>query len=284
MQDIKSTIQDYFVEIKEDKFTNVKTIKCKHKINWKGKELANKFMLTKKIYSHNLEMKIDYRQKNEVDSVFFSFVYSNTEDGYPNMNNLKMYLILDGLKNIELSEASGFDHSSQSSKIGDGYMSIYVETAQLALGMADFIAIVNATKIEYSIRFGQGSLENTFNQEQVLLFKGFYNAVFDGDFESETISEQISPKLTFKSKLDSSSSVGNDRAKSLQDFVEKYKINSEDLIEMSKIQGEVKFISILNYFGNEKLKIRMWKLKSKYDISFMDYGYLIKALKSNPVH
>ena len=182
-QEMKQRIKDYFVEIKEDKFTKVKTIKCKHNITWKGKDLENKFMLTKNSYSNELKMGIDYRHKDEVDSVFFTFIYTNSDGGYPGMTNIKMYLILDDDKNIELSEGSGFDHTSQSSKVGDNYISVYLETAQLAVSMSDFIAIANAKKIEYSIRFGQGSLENTINQNDLILFKGFYNAAFDNDFE-----------------------------------------------------------------------------------------------------
>jgi hypothetical protein len=184
-QEMKQRIKDYFVEIKEDKFTKVKTIKCKHNIIWKGKELENKFMLTKNSYSNELKMGIDYRHKDEVDSVFFTFIYTNSDGGYPGMTNIKMYLILDDDKNIELSEGSGFDHTSQSSKVGDNYISVYLETSQLAVSMSDFIAIANAKKIEYSIRFGQGSLENTFSQNDLTLFKGFYNASFDEEFEIE---------------------------------------------------------------------------------------------------
>ena len=188
---MKHRIKDYFVEIKEDKFTKVKTIKCKHNIIWKGKELENKFMLTKKSYSNELKMGIDYRHKDEVDSVFFTFIYTNSDDGYPGMTDIKMYLILDDDKNIELSEGSGFDHTSQSSKVGDNYINVYLETAQLAVGMADFIAIANAKKIEYSIRFGQGSLEKTFNQNDMILFKGFYNSAFDDEFETETTFNEL---------------------------------------------------------------------------------------------
>ena len=186
-QEMKQRIKDYFVEIKEDKFTKVKTIKCKHNITWKGKELENKFMLTKNSYSNELKMGIDYRHKDEVDSVFFTFIYTNSDGGYPGMTNIKMYLILDDDKNIELSEGSGFDHTSQSSKVGDNYISVYLETAQLAVSMSDFIAIANAKKIEYSIRFGQGSLENVFTQNDLLLFKGFYNSSFDAEFEQDNL-------------------------------------------------------------------------------------------------
>jgi len=194
---MKQRIKDYFVEIKEDKFTKVKTIKCKHNVIWEGKELENKFMFTKKSYSNELKMGIDYRHKEEVDSVFFTFTYSNSDGGHPGMTDIKMYLILDDDKNIELSEGSGFDHASQSSKVGDNYISVYIETAQLAVSMSDFIAIANAKKIEYSIRFGQGSLENIINQNDLIFFKGFYNAAFDNDFESNLIFDTIKDSKIF---------------------------------------------------------------------------------------
>jgi hypothetical protein len=210
-QEIKQRIKDYFVEIKEDKFTKVKSIKCKHKIEWKGKDLENKFMLTKNSYSNSLSMSIDYRHKDDTDSAFFGFAYSNSDGGYPGMTNIKMYLILDDDKTIELSDSSGFDHASQSSKVGDNYISVYLETAQLAVSMSDFIAIANAKKIEYSIRFGQGSLENIFNQNDMILFKGFYNAAFDNDFEIDFISNFTKGKfvkndllLNFQKFIDSS--------------------------------------------------------------------------------
>ena len=188
-QEMKQRIKDYFVEIKEDKFTKVKTIKCKHNIIWNGKELENKFMLTKNSYSNELKMGVDYRHKDEVDSVFFTFIYTNSDGGYPGMTNIKMYLILDDDKNIELSEGSGFDHTSQSSKVGDNYTNVYLETAQLAVSMSDFIAIANAKKIEYSIRFGQGCLEDNFPENEIQIFKGFYNASFDNDFEIVSLSK-----------------------------------------------------------------------------------------------
>lgn len=202
-QEMKQRIKDYFVEIKEDKFTKVKTINCLHKIEWKGKELENKFMLTKDSFSNSLSMSIDYRHKDDIDSVFFGFRYSNTDGGYPGMTNIKMYLILDDDKTIELSDASGFDHASQSSKIADNYISVYIETAQLAVGMSDFIAIANAKKIEYSIRFGQGSLENTFTENDLLIFKGFYNAAFDNEFDSDNLYQYCDKELKIKSLLSS---------------------------------------------------------------------------------
>jgi hypothetical protein len=98
-----------------------------------------------------------------------------------------MYLILYDYKTIELSDSSGFDHASQTNKVGGNYVSSYIETAQLAVSMSDFIAIANSQKIEYSIRFGQGSLENTFLKNDLILIKGFFNAAFDEDFELDNL-------------------------------------------------------------------------------------------------
>lgn len=210
-QEIKQQIKDYFVQVNEDKFTKVKSIKCKHKIEWNGKELEDKFMLTRNSSTNSLSLSIDYRHKDDIDSVFLGFTYSNTDGGYPGMTNIKMYLILDDIKTIELSEASGFDHASQSSKIGDNYISVNIETAQLAVNMSDFIAIANAKKIEYSIRFGQGNLENVFNQNDLMILKGFYNSAFDEDFDVELIFSSVRGKfskndliLKFQKIIDSS--------------------------------------------------------------------------------
>ena len=189
--EIKQRIKDYFVEIKEDKFTKVKAIKCKRHIIWKGKELDNKFMITKNSCSNELKMSIDYRHKDEVDSIFFTFIYTNSDGGYPGMTNIKMYLILDDDKNIELSEGSAFNHTSQSSTVGDNYINVYLETAQLAVSMSDFIAIANAKKIEYSIRFGHGSLENVMKQDDLITIKGYYNAAFDNEFDFDMLSTYL---------------------------------------------------------------------------------------------
>jgi hypothetical protein len=196
IKETKQKIKDYFVEIKEDKFTKVKSINSKHKIEWKGKELDNKFMLTNDSFSNSLSMSIDYRHKDNVDSVFFGFTYSNSDGGYPGMTNIKMYLILDDDKTIELSDGSGFDHLSQSNKFMSNYFTQYIETAQLAVSMSDFIAIANANKIEYSIRFGQGSLENAFSKNDLLIFKGFYNSAFDDEFEIDLIFNSVKGKLS----------------------------------------------------------------------------------------
>ena len=70
----------------------------------------------------------------------------------------------------------------------------------------------------------------------------------------------------------------------LQDYVKKYNILFDDLVEMSRIQSQVKTVSLTNYMANEKLKMEMWKYKSKYNIGFLDYGNFCNELKKSPVH
>jgi len=282
-QEMKQRIKDYFVEIKEDKFTKVKTIKCKHNITWKGKDLENKFMLTKNSYSNELKMGIDYRHKDEVDSVFFTFIYTNSDGGYPGMTNIKMYLILDDDKNIELSEGSGFDHTSQSSKVGDNYISVYLETSQLAVSMSDFIAIANAKKIEYSIRFGQGSLEGNFNQNDLTLFKGFYNASFDDEFEIEDIYNKSTSKINSSiesSKANSKLSANQD----LQNFIIKYKINNDDIIKLWKLRQEMKEKSFWGKMTtNQVAHQECTNILKRYDVSFLDRGAIFIILDKIPL-
>ena len=181
--ELKQKIKDYYVEISEDKFTKVKFVKCKHKFKWEGDSLENKFMLTEARNVRNLHMEIDYRHKDNEDSIFFKFTYASSE-GYPGMTNIVMYLILDDDKTIKIDEASGFFHTSQSKA--------YLETAQIAVNMADFISIANAKKIDYSIRFGQGALDDCFSKKELSILKGFYNAAFDDDFEIENLASEIS--------------------------------------------------------------------------------------------
>lgn len=189
--EVKAKIKSHFVDINEDKFTKVKVVNCKQNFEWKGSALQNKFMITEKAYSHNLKLKLDYRHKDEIDSVFFVFTYSNTDDGYPHMSNLQLFLILDDNKTIELNDVSGLDSASQMSKVGDDYINIYIETGQLSISVSDFIQIANANKIDYSIRFGGGKLDGTFSDNELNIFKGFYNATFDEDFEVDRLSNYL---------------------------------------------------------------------------------------------
>jgi hypothetical protein len=43
-------------------------------------------------------------------------------------------------------------------------------------------------------------------------------------------------------------------------------------------------MSLSNFIENERLKMEMWKYKSKYNIGFLDYGNFSNELKRSPVH
>jgi len=201
--EMKEIIKNFYVDVNEDKFTKVKVVNCKHKIKWQKDELSDKFMVTNH-RTHVLKMGIDYRHKDEIDSVFFSFMYLNVDDGYVNMNDIVMYLILDDDKTIELRESSGYNYTSDTE--GTDYIHTkYGETIQLAVPVSTFISIANANKIDYSIRFGQGALDGTFTKDQINLIKGFYNGTFDEDFEVESL---YSATKTFIPEANTGSSSG----------------------------------------------------------------------------
>jgi flagellar motor switch/type III secretory pathway protein FliN len=203
----KEKIKNHFVEINNDKFTKVKVVECKHSFEWKGLELQNKFMITEKWRTHELSMNMDYRHVEEVDNIFFTFNYTNWDDGYAHMSNLQLYLILDEEKTIELKDVSDYNSASQVQRLMDSYITIHIEVGQLSVSVSDFIQIASAGKIDYSIRFGGGKLEGSFSEEQLTILKGFYNATFDEEFEVDRITNYLSelaskPKTVEKATSD----------------------------------------------------------------------------------
>jgi hypothetical protein len=260
--EIKQLIKNYFVDIKEDKFTKVKSVKCKHKIEWTGKDLENNFMPTNNSMSNSLSMSIEYRYKDDIDSIFFVFTYSNADGGYPGMSNIKMYLILDDDKTIELSDASGFDHASQTSNSGGTVFNVYIETAQLSVNMSDFIAIANATKIEYSIRFGHGAIEKVFDSNEIIIFKGFYNT-FDNEFEFENLCRYV--------KNDTKYMLAQQIHPDVRSFMNQYHISQDDLIEMLSIVKDSTQI-------NMRLIMSFRKFNDKYCFKENDSVTLINLL------
>ena len=104
---MKEKVKDYFIRVEEDKFTKTKTVKCKESIDWTGANLARLVSSPHKEEAMfirgvgQLKMLIEYRHRDEEDAVVFMFVSSNYL-GYFGMSNLKLYLILDNEKTIEL--------------------------------------------------------------------------------------------------------------------------------------------------------------------------------------
>jgi len=186
--EMKAKIKSYFTYTREDKFTKLKVVKGRKTLEWRNHKdwspFRNNFMPTQdfNLSWHSLDLDIEYRSKDEIDAVFFIFTYQNLSDGYPNMKNLKLFLIIDDNKTIELNDVSGLSSANNT---------LYIETGQLSISVSDFIQIANASKVEYSIRFGMGKLNGTFSDDQLNILKGFYNATFDEDFEVDRLYNYI---------------------------------------------------------------------------------------------
>jgi hypothetical protein len=279
--EIKQRIKDYFVEINEDKFTDVKTAKSKQELIWNGLALENKFMITKNNYSHKLTIGLNYAYKNNSDLVTLRFSYSN-EDNYPNLNNLNLFLLLDETKKIQFTNPIALDNNSLSDKRGDNYFTLYFEYASLIVEMSDLIAIANANKIEYSIRFGRGHMDGVFSEEELLIFKGFYNAVFDEDFEVNSIFDKIKNRTVISTKKNINKT--GDYTK-IEPYVKKYTISEEDLIEMSRLCSQVNPFNPFKFFSHMRAIRGIEALMTKkYNIGIIDQSVFRTKLKKNPVH
>lgn len=185
-------VKNYFVEEKYDKFDNIRFLHCKHKFEWKGSSVENKFILKKSIFDHALTMKIYCSEKDDVKSVFLMFTYTNVDDGFAHMGDIQMSFILDDNERIGLKKSIGYDFKTSTTKHGDDYYNSYIESVQLIMSETELKNIVNAQKIEYRIRFGKGSMEGTLNYKQNNILKGFYNVVFDPEFELEKVNSMVS--------------------------------------------------------------------------------------------
>lgn len=190
---MKYKVKNHFTEVSEDKFTKIRIVKCKETIVWKAPELAqlmpeNYRQIHPQIIGQ-LKMTIDYRHKENVDSVFFTFVWSRLLEG-SYMDQLQMYLILDDDKTIALSDVSGHEYVNEPAidSIDPAIFDTrYIEAVQLSISVAEMIAIANAKKIEYSVRMADSKLEGVFDNSVMTIFKGFYNNTFDEEFELERL-------------------------------------------------------------------------------------------------
>ncbi|MFA6291362.1 MAG: hypothetical protein WC637_06235, partial [Victivallales bacterium] len=98
--EMKDRVGGFFVDLTEDRITKFRHGKTKAAIRLE--EILD-------VYSV-LDMGIVYVKKNDVDSVFFNFSYSRDCDNEISDTciNLKMSLVLDDNKIVELTDASGW--------------------------------------------------------------------------------------------------------------------------------------------------------------------------------
>ncbi len=198
---IKERIKKYFIEDAKDKRTGIMEISCSRVISWGKYSLENRFMPTMND-SHRLELRL-HKLLGEID-YRINVVYSNTNDGFPDMNNFKLLLKLDDKKTINLIGPSG---SKTLSRRLDASNIAYSKGVQLKISSSDFYDVAKASKVDYSIQFGTGKLDRTFSEEKLIIFKGFYNATSNDDFELERLSNYLD-SISFAPKGKKSESGG----------------------------------------------------------------------------
>jgi len=187
--EIKQKIRNYFVKQTSDKFTNIIYYETKKSLEFKGPVLKDKFIVTQNLYSHILKIDLKYCEGEGEDLFYFVFTYFNREDGFPGMDNLRFYLILDDNETIELNEVLNHAYDAYTNTETEYPYNAYIEITHLKVTLPILIKLANATNIEYSIRFSNGILNGLLKDS--IFFKGFYNAVFDSDFELEKLSTHV---------------------------------------------------------------------------------------------
>ncbi len=174
--EMKDRVRGFFVDVTEDRITKFRHVKTKTAIRLE--EILD-------VYSV-IDMGIVYVKKNDVGSVFFNFGYSRDCDNEVSDTciNLKMNLVLDDGKIIELSDASGWESDFLLGEKGH----LVIEKIQLSVPLQDIADIAKASKIEYRIqtdnRVINGKLSD-YPGNRLLILKGFYNNIFDEEFELE---------------------------------------------------------------------------------------------------
>jgi hypothetical protein len=137
-----------------------------------------------------IDMGIVYVRKNKIDSVFFAFTYLRDCDNEISDTciNLKMRLILDGGRVLELTDVSGWE----SDFLIMDEKHVVKEKIQLAVPVPDMKDIAVASKIEYSIKTDSREIKGSLSsRNQLQTVKGFYNNTFDEDFELEYLYRAI---------------------------------------------------------------------------------------------
>lgn len=214
--DTSVRLQDYFVSKNKDRFTMIQSFHSKKSINIKVNK-RNRF-----------ELSLGYGHQDDADLLFLDFYYEVKDEGYPNIGDIEVYLILDNserivLKDVIFNERAFKDISIDSPSLSytgqvpnlvtdwiNDYQeqlsyqngrTLYMESTRLKLSLTDFMKIVNSNVIEYSFRYNGNVNEGSFEDHELVFFKGFYNNVFDQDFEVSFLKDSIKKELLKKKKL-----------------------------------------------------------------------------------
>ena len=191
IKDPKEQIKNhYLIKGEEDKFT--KTIEYQTKyISFKS-DLVDSYVKSKSelgIGSALIDFSLLYRKKNEDDVclVEIKIRYLLMDEYFRNPNILKdlniIFLVDD--EPVEISEQTAHD-------FGNSEIYGYEELSLLTIGVDNLIKICNAEKLEFRMSGSRGVfIEQEVDKFTMYSIKGFYNALFDNEFEVDYLIEGI---------------------------------------------------------------------------------------------
>ena len=184
-------IKDYFlVKGDEDKFTKTTEYSTKF-ISFKS-DLVDNYVKSNSDFGIGgaiIFFSLLYRKKGESDVslIELKIVYTTLEDYFANPNilkNLNIIFLCDG-EPVELSDQTAHD-------FGAGQYAGFEEYALLSIGTDDLIKICNSKKLEFRMSGSRGVfLEKIVDKSTSYRIKGFYNALFDNEFEVDYLIEGI---------------------------------------------------------------------------------------------
>ena len=180
----------YLIEGEEDKFTKTTEYKTNY-ISFKS-DLVDSYVKSKHefgIGSALINFSLLYRKKDDVDVclVQIRIVYIIVSDYFSNPNILKdlNIIFLADDEPVKISEQTAHD-------FGAGATIGFEETALLTIGVDNLIKICSAEKLEFRMSGSRGVfIEQEVDEFTKLRIKGFYNALFDQDYEIEYLIEGI---------------------------------------------------------------------------------------------
>lgn len=192
IKDPKEQIKShYLVKGEEDKFTKTTEYSTKY-ISFRS-DLVDSYVKSKHelgIGSAIIQFDLLYRKKGDVDVclVRITINYIILEDYFANPNilkNLNIIFLADD-DPIELSEQTAHDFGTASTGVG------FQELGILKIGVDNLIKMCSAKKLEFRMSGSRGVfIEQEVDEYTMYSIKGFYNALFDQDFEVDYLIEGI---------------------------------------------------------------------------------------------
>lgn len=191
LKDPKEQIKSYYlIEGKEDKFT--KTTEYQTAYISFSSDLVDSYVRSNTelgVGSALIRFSLLYRKKGDVDVclVEIKITYVTIDDYFRNPNilkDLKIIFLADD-EPVEISEQTAHD-------FGAGEITGYDEIGLIKIGVDNLIKICTAKKLEFRMSGSRGAfIEQEVDESTMYNIKGFYNALFDQDYEVEYLIEGI---------------------------------------------------------------------------------------------